>query len=110
MTTAIPYDNRLYRIDADMTLVLEIEDELGPLPLLQEKFRAGHWAVTDLVSLMHILLSRAGRSVDFCTLGTHMLQQGLCPYRKIAECWLKSMLAPSPSDRRPANGCGDADA
>lgn len=108
MTAIIPYDNRLYKIGCDMTLVLEVEDELGPLPLLQEKFIAGQWAVTDLVSLTHILLSRAGRSVDFCTLGTHMLEQGLGKYKKVAEGWLQSMLLPMP-DCCPARDCGAAD-
>lgn len=106
MTIAIPYDNRLYKVEGDMMLVLEVEEELGPLPLLREKFMTGRWAVTDLVSLMHILLSRTGRSIDFCALGTHMLEQGLGRYHKIAEGWLQSMLTPMPS---PGHGRAGAD-
>ncbi len=98
---AIPYNNRLYKIPADMAAIQEIEEELGALPRLQQKFSGGDWAVTELVSLIHILLSASGRMVDFRTLGTHIIEQGVESYRAIADKWLETTLTPS---RRLSSG------
>jgi len=69
-----------YAVRPDARLLLQIEDELGALPALAADFRAGLWRFADLVSLLHMLLQHAGKTLDYHALGNLVLQTG------VAEC------------------------
>lgn len=64
----------------DIRLILDIEAELGALPLLAGKFRSGQWTVGELVALTQMMLQQSGETEDFIDLGNRMLQQGLGIY------------------------------
>ena len=63
-----------------MRLVIEIEQELGALAMLRQKFSACVWKVTDLVTLTQMMLQAAGTTVDYMELGNDMLKVGLGPF------------------------------
>ena len=77
---AIAFDNRVYRISPGMRLVCEIEDELGPLPLLHERLATDMFSLSELVALTQMLLQAAGRMVDYIELGDRMLQEGIAAH------------------------------
>ncbi|MEZ0226546.1 MAG: GTA-gp10 family protein [Alphaproteobacteria bacterium] len=81
MTTInFSYRNRCFEVTPDMRLVVEIESELGALAMLRQKFSACVWKVTDLVTLVQMMLSAAGATVDYMELGNDMLRVGLGPF------------------------------
>lgn len=65
-----------------MRLVVEIEQELGALAMLRQKFSACVWKVTDLVTLTQMMLQATGTTVDYIELGNEMLRCGLKPFLK----------------------------
>lgn len=77
---ALSFENRVYKIEPDIALVCDIEEEMGPVPLLQQKFSGPHWSVAELVSLVQMMLHAQGRTVDYRILGDRMLQEGLKNY------------------------------
>ncbi|TAL39645.1 MAG: hypothetical protein EPN97_02150 [Alphaproteobacteria bacterium] len=80
MTITIPYRNQNFALTPDMRLVIEIEQELGALAMLRQKFSACVWKVTDLVTLTQMMLQAAGTTVDYMELGNEMLKMGLKPF------------------------------
>ena len=76
----IPYLDRNFNLTPDMRLVIEIEQELGALAMLRQKFSACVWKVTDLVTLTQMMLQAAGTTVDYMELGNDMLKAGLAPF------------------------------
>lgn len=66
-----------YTVKPDMRLLLQIEQELGALPQLAERFLRQHWHFADLVSLLHMLLQHSGKTLDYMTLGNLVLQAGV---------------------------------
>lgn len=76
----------------DMRLVAEIEEELGGVPALLEKFILGGWAVAELVALVHMMLHAAGRTEDYRVLGDQMIAEGLAPYRLAAMAFLRRVV------------------
>lgn len=78
----IPYRNQTFNFSPDMRLVIEIEQELGALAMLRQKFSACVWKVTDLVTLTQMMLQAAGATVDYMELGNDMLKAGLAPFLK----------------------------
>lgn len=87
----IEFDRRAYRVLPDMGLVAEIEDELGGLAELKEKFSRNGWTVTELVALVQILLQRAGKTVDYIELGDKMLKDSFTPYLGAVRNFLKQV-------------------
>lgn len=92
MTAKIFYDGRDYTVRVDMPLVCEIEQEIGSLENLRFRLQNGFWKVTDIVTLMHILLASCGRTVDYMELGNKMLQEGIAPYRQRLGVFLGDIL------------------
>lgn len=83
MTTfALTYDNTVYRLKPAMRTVCMIEEELGPIPTLCAHLQQDKWRVSDLVTLVHILLDSAGKPVDYMTLGDRILADGTQRYRE----------------------------
>ncbi|MBI1215670.1 MAG: hypothetical protein GC185_07620 [Alphaproteobacteria bacterium] len=85
MTLDVPYGKRFYRVKRDMRLLCEVEAELGGMAALQNRLRSECWTVTELVTLVQILLQAAGLTADFMQLGDEMLQRGLGHYLALAE-------------------------
>jgi hypothetical protein len=76
-TPYIHHAGTAYPVRTDMQLVLQIEDALGAVPHLSERFSSNRWHVETLVTLVQIFLQQAGREADFITLGTEMIHHGL---------------------------------
>lgn len=87
----IEYEKRAWRVTPDMRLVAEIEAELGGLSFLKHRFNDGGWTVTELVTLMQMLLQRGGKTVDFIELGDTMLKEGFAPYLSAAQDFLSQV-------------------
>lgn len=93
-TNSLPlrYGNRLFLVRPDFLLVREVEDELGSLPALQEKFSHNRWCVADLVTLTQMLLQAVGQTVDYVLLGNTMLREGLQHYLAAAQVFFDMVL------------------
>lgn len=92
MSIVLRFDNRDYKVTPDMALVADIEGELGGVENLLFRFENGFWKVADLVTLVHMMLQAAGRTVDYIELGDRMLKDGLPAYLPQAENILKAIL------------------
>ena len=66
-----------FRLTPGIRLILDIEEELGSLAGLLEKLQGQSWKVSELVTLVHILLEHEGRELDYIVLGQRMLEEGL---------------------------------
>jgi len=93
-TNTIPlrFENRLFVVKPDFSLVREIENELGSISALRENFSRNGWLVSDLVALVQMFLQAAGRPVDFILLGNAMLREGLSHYLAAAQVFLDMVL------------------
>jgi hypothetical protein len=93
-TNSIPlrFEQRVFTVTPDFTLIREIERELGGIAALKENFSHGGWLVSDLVSLTQILLQAAGKTVDYILLGNAMLKEGLLQYLAAAQVFLDMVL------------------
>lgn len=92
MSIVLRFDNRDYRVTPCMALVSDIEGELGGVENLLFRFTHGFWKVSDLVTLVHMMLQEAGLTVDYAELGERMLKEGLQGYLQHAEKLLKAIL------------------
>lgn len=94
MTAPVPlsFENRVYKVTPGIALVAEIEAEMGPVPLLQEKFPGDGWSVTDLVALVQMMLNAQGRTVDYRDLGDRMIEGGLEAYRRTAQKFFAAVM------------------
>jgi hypothetical protein len=92
MSVVLRFGGRDYRIAPDMALVADIEGELGGVENLLFRLTNGFWKVSDLVTLIHMMLQAAGRTVDYAELGDLMLKEGLPAYLLQAEGLLKAIL------------------
>lgn len=88
----IPFDKRLYAAKPEIFLIHEIEEELGSIPALVQKFDNNQWLIGDLVTLVHILLQSAGRTVDYRDLGNSLLTEGLHLYSGVVVDFLNLCL------------------
>ena len=70
------FDGRVYKLVPDFNLICEVEEELGGVPELLERFIKKKWQARELTVLMHILLYKAGRNIDFIELGNKLLKEG----------------------------------
>src|ERR1700729_1769859 len=93
-TNTIPlrFENRVFIVTPDFTLVREIENELGSISALREHFLRTGWLVSDLVALVQMLLQAAGKPVDYLLLGNAMLREGLMHYLAAAQVFLDMVL------------------
>jgi hypothetical protein len=91
-TIPLRFENRLFVIKPDFSLVREIENELGSISTLRENFLRNGWLVSDLVTLVQMLLQAAGRSVDYLLLGNAMLCEGLMDYLAAVQVFLDMVL------------------
>jgi hypothetical protein len=92
----LTYAERCFTIHADMRLVAEIEGELGGMPALKHKFDTEGWTVTELVTLVQMLLQQAGKAVDFIELGDRMLKDGLLRYVRMVQNFLQEAVSDRP--------------
>lgn len=97
--TPLPYgkvlrfNNKIYVIHPDFLLVREIEEELGSLSLLLERFSRTSWEISELVTLTHMMLHAAGETVDYLALGNRMLKDGLQSYLLFAQSFLRLVIS-----------------
>ena len=91
-TLPLRFENRLFTIRPDFSLVREIENELGSISALRENFLCNGWLVADLVALVQMLLQAAGRPVDYILLGNVMLREGLMHYLAAVQIFLDMVL------------------
>ncbi len=89
---ALSFANRVYKVAPDMRLVADIESELGGVDNLLFRFNNGFWKVSDLVSLVHMMLNAAGKTVDYMDLGDKMIEEGLESYLGTARSFLRKII------------------
>jgi len=89
---SIKFDSKSYCIEPKFEIVCEIEEELGSTPELLIKFMRDQWKVSELVTLIHIILQCAGQTVDYMELGNIMVKDGLGSYLNFANKFLKSII------------------
>ena len=80
-TIALQFKNNIYTIKPTMQLVGDIEYELGSIKNLQFRLLHDLWKISDVVSLVHMMLASAGKTVDYAVLGDSMLQDGMEKYK-----------------------------
>lgn len=85
------FEERLYQVTPDTSLICDIEDELGGIPALADRFASSGWKITELITLVQMMLESAGRTMDFRALGNKMLEEGLDDYLKTACKFLKKV-------------------
>lgn len=90
----IVVEGKLYALKPAVTDWLEVEDAVGPLPVLLCTLRAGQWKLCDVVTALHILLSAARCDIDFARLGEEMALRGIAAYRNALEKHLSILLEP----------------
>ena len=90
--TPLQFRNKVYIVRPDLRLVQEIENELGSLVELLEGFSGRTWKVSELVTVIHMMLAAAGETVDYFFLGNLMLREGLGRYLSAALLFLQSVL------------------
>ena len=86
------FKNKVYAVNPVFELVREIEHELGGIAELEERFADMSWEVSDLVTLIHMMLQAAGETVDYLSLGNAMLKEGLGRYLSSAQSFLRLVL------------------
>lgn len=69
-------ENRHYSIPVDFNILLQIEAELGGLNTVVERLQTGCWTLTELVQMLHIILSTTDESLDFAVLGQTVVNTG----------------------------------
>ena len=89
---AINFEKRTYNIEPSFKIICEIEDELGAIPQLADKFLRDKWAITELVTLIHIILNAMGKNIDYIELGNKILNDGLDAYLKFATQFLHATI------------------
>ena len=76
----LSFKNRVYQIEPKFELISEIEDELGSAPELLNRLLGDKWKVSELVTVVHILLHYAGRNIDYIDLGNQIIAEGIDKY------------------------------
>jgi hypothetical protein len=76
----IRFDSKIYSIVPEITIIADIEDELFGVALLLHKFSHQEWKVSELVTVVQMLLQSAGQTVDYRLLGNWIIAEGLEPY------------------------------
>lgn len=89
---SINFDGKAYYIEPKFEIVCEIEEELGASSELMSRFARDQWKVSELVTLVHIILQYAGRTVDYVDLGNSMIEAGLGSYINFANRFLRSII------------------
>jgi len=88
----LTFEDRAYKVEPKFEMVCEIEDELGSLIELNNKFSRDSWSVCELVTIVHIVLQYCGRSVDYMELGNKILEDGIGTYLAFANKFLNSLI------------------
>ncbi len=65
-----------------MSLICQIEDEVGGIPYLLELLQSEKWKVLDIVTLVHMMLAETGTSYDYHDLGNRILKEGVRRYHE----------------------------
>jgi len=76
----IPLDQKVYQIRLTMDLMCEIEKEMGCFSSLISQFKNEQWSLSEVVTLIHIMLASGGHEIDYMDLGNKILGRGLMPY------------------------------
>lgn len=88
----LTFEDRAYNIEPNFEVVCEIEEELGSTFELLGKFSRDEWYVSELVTLIHILIQSAGRTVDYVELGNSMMKDDLGNYVSFANKFLRAVI------------------
>jgi hypothetical protein len=88
----IRFDHKIYTIAPEMGIIADIEDELSGVALLLQKFSHQEWKVSELVTVVQMLLQAAGQTVDYRLLGNQMIADGLGQYLSAVVAFLRLVL------------------
>lgn len=89
---AINFDSKAYYVEPKFEIIREIEEELGSTSDLLARFAKDQWKVSELVTVMHIVLNYAGKTIDYVELGNSMIREGLGNYLLFVNRFLKSII------------------
>lgn len=78
---ALLYGGKTFYVMPDLDFILEIEDELGSLPDLYCRFRGNDWRAAEAITIVQMMLARAGKNVDWKELGQKILSEGVMRYK-----------------------------
>ncbi len=68
-------------IKPSLSLICQIEDEVGAIPELLDRFKNGKWKISEVITLIHMMLAEAGNSYDYQELGNKLLKDGINIYQ-----------------------------
>lgn len=69
-----------YKIPLNYKTVSDIESEMGGLMKILDSFQKCQWTVSDVVHLLHIMISHTGETPDFEDLGNAVVEKGASYY------------------------------
>ncbi len=80
-------------IKPTISLICQIEDELGSVPALLNRFKSDNWKIADAITLVHMMLAEAGTSYDYHDLGNRIIRDGVNWYKEQMIVFLELCIA-----------------
>lgn len=78
--SSIPLYKKIQSVSVTLPLVLEIEEEIGALPVFFSRLKTGHWKTDEIVTTVQMMLQQQGEVYDWKDLGQQMMIEGLTYY------------------------------
>lgn len=83
---------RLAAVRPKFSLIIEIENEIAPLPVLARRLKLKAWSASEMVTLVQMILQHKGETHDWAELAEKMTQQGfesfVPPVLRVLQCAL----------------------
>lgn len=83
---------KIKSVSMTLPLVLEIEQEIGALPVFFNRLKTGHWRTDEIVTTVQMILQKCGETRDWKDLGQQMVIEGLEYYAGVVADVLSPVL------------------
>lgn len=83
---------KIKSVSVTFPLVLEIEQEIGALPVFFKRLKTGHWRTDEIVTTVQMMLQKNGETRDWKDLGQEMVIDGLEHYAGVVADVLSPVL------------------
>lgn len=90
--SSIPLYKKIQSVSVTLPLVLEIEQEIGALPVFFNRLKTGHWRTDEIVTTVQMMLQKCGETRDWKDLGQEMVIEGLEHYAGVVADALSPVL------------------
>ena len=87
-SVTVKFRNNEYSVAPNISLLCEMEDELGNLGRLHHNFCHETWKLCDVVSIVHMMLASVDVTVDYQKLGERILKEGIVHYSQMVKGFL----------------------